>query len=210
MKKLLSVILVGGVALVGAVAGADTVNYGWEDGGTILDKYGNVDESNVGAPDPVHGGDRSLKLVDMSSSGPSSPQAYVAWITGLVDGDIVDASFWRYDTSPDASPACRIWGHYTDDLNDITSFAGSAGGNSDYGPGTGWDQTSHSWTFDAGDGTRNGLVVQVRTYTTDGDTVWVDDLSVTAPPRATIVVPEPATLVMLALGACLPLLRRKR
>lgn len=199
MKRALTFVI--GVVSCAVPAVAGTVLYGWEDGGTILGKYGNVLEYNVGVPDPVYAGDRSLKLVDMSSTGPSTPQAYVAWIVGLQDGDQVEGKFWRYDTTPGASPSCRIWGHWNDDPNNVMGFNGSAGGNEDYGPGTGWDETSWVWTVSGG---HTGLVIEIRTYSTDGDTVWIDNMTVTAPAHASIyVAPEPGSLVLLSLAALL-------
>ena len=204
-----------GLALVGAGAQASMIcpnpaSYGWEDGGTVLGLYGTgtppIIATNVGAPDPVFSGDRSLRLEDNSPT--LTPEARIAWVTGLLHGDLIDASFWRYDTTPGAAPSCRIWGIYTA----AGAYAGSAGGNSDYGPGLGWDQTSHTWTFDDGVGDdRDGLLIVVRTYSNPGDTVWVDDLYVCAPEHATIqVVPEPAVLSLLALGAAALIWRRRR
>ena len=186
MRKLAVVL---GVCAMGAfVANAGTVSYGWEDGvGTVLAVYpaGQMIATNVGAPDPIHTGDRSLKLEDNAASG--TPQAYVAWITGLADGDVVEASIWRYDTTPSTSPSCRIWGHWNDDPNDVNGYDGSAGGNEDYGPGEGWDQTLWSWVVADG---HTGLVIEIRTYSNPGDVVWVDDMTVAAPNHATIIVPE--------------------
>jgi hypothetical protein len=186
-----------------------TLSYGWEDGvGTVLGMFPTDGQiaTNVGAPDPVYAGERALKLVDNAASG--TPQGYAAWIIGLQDGDQVTGSVWRYDTTPGTSPSGRIWGHYTNGT--IDDYAGSAGGQSDYGPGTGWDQTSWTWTFDAAsDPTRTGLVIELRTYSSPGDTVWFDDISVTAPDHATIIfAPEPASL-LLVLGG-LALVRRRR
>lgn len=188
MKKLL-LVLVAGLWVLPAFA--VTAEYGWECGGTVLSVYpeGYMEAFLAMSPDPVYAGVYSLKLVDQHPSG--TPQAYVAWIVGLTDGDEVTASIWRYDTTPDAAPSARIWGHYTLTGGTIDDYAGSADGNTDYGLGTGWDQTSYTWTFDSNGGERDGLVVEIRTYSNPGDTVWVDDLSVTAPDGATIYLPEP-------------------
>ncbi len=185
MKRLLATTLV--VLVFSVPTLATTVTYGWEDGGTILGQFGDLTATNVTAPDPVYAGEHSLHVLDGAASG--TPQAFVAWITGLTDGDVIDACFWRYDTTPGASPSCRIWGHYTPVGGTIDDYAGSAGGNDDYGPGEGWDEVCHSWTFDSDTGARDGLIVEVRTYSSAGDEVWLDDLTVTAPDGTTITVP---------------------
>ncbi len=172
------------VLFAGVVSAQTTTqSFGWEDSAvTVLYTYPASDSilsTNVTAPDPVYAGSRSLKLEDNAASG--TPQVYLVWITGLTDGDQVDGSFWRYDTTSGSSPSCRIWGHWNDGAT-IDVSDGSASGNSDYGPGTGWDQTSYSWTVADG---HTGLVIEVRTYSSDGDIVWIDDLEVTIPDTAT-------------------------
>lgn len=191
-RKMLRMFLICTVAgLVASPAmGQQVVTYGWEDGtGTVLELYGTGDPpiiaTNVGAPDPVYSGSYSLRLEDNSPSG--TPQAYVAWITGLNEGDIVDVSFWRYDDTPDASPSCRIWGHWNNDPCDINGYDGSASGNSDYGPGEGWDLATYMWTVPAG---VSGVVVECRTYSNPGDVVWIDDITVTCPDHALVFVPD--------------------
>ncbi|HOP25781.1 MAG TPA: hypothetical protein PLM22_01015 [Candidatus Sabulitectum sp.] len=162
---------------------AATATCGWEGTDTILGSYGDIIASID--TDPVYSGSQSLKLEDNQASG--TPQAFVAWITGLDDGDTVAASFWRYDVTPSAAPSCRIWGHWNDDPGDINGYDGSAGGQDDYGTGEGWGMAEYEWTVVDG---HTGLVIEVRTYSVPGDIVWIDDLTVTAPDGATIMVPE--------------------
>lgn len=171
------------VAVLPLTALAATETCGWEGTDTILGSYGDIIASI--ATDPVYTGSQSLKLEDDMASG--TPQAFVGWVTGLDDGDTVSASFWRYDVTPSSAPSCRIWGHWNDDPADINGYNGSAGGQSEYGPGTGWDMAEYEWTVVDG---HTGLVIEVRTYSSPGDIVWVDDLTVTAPDGATIIVPE--------------------
>jgi hypothetical protein len=188
-------------------------HYGWENGGTILGSYGNlVGDSNVtgpqtgycgGCPGGVYScpgaseGQRYLHVRESPHSG--TPQAYLAWITNLAQGDIVDASFNGYDVTPGASPSLRIWAHYTTS-GDIEDYQGSAGGLYDYTAGTGWDPLEYTWTFDDGGGTRDALVVEARLYSTpstsaDSTDFWIDDICVTAPATAVIYFPEPASPV---------------
>ncbi|MEN8208907.1 MAG: hypothetical protein ABFR50_06625, partial [Candidatus Fermentibacteria bacterium] len=166
-------------------ASADiTETYGWEGTETVLGMYPADGIIATIATDPVHGGSQSLKLEDAAASG--TPQAFVAWVVGLEDGDEVTASFWRYDTSPGTAPSCRIWGHWNDDPTDINGYNGSASGQSDYGPGTGWDEATYTWTVVEG---HTGLVIECRTYSSAGDIVWIDDMTVIAPDGATIWTP---------------------
>lgn len=171
-----------------AVALAGTVQFGWEGPDTVLGMTGTGTPPILAslAGDPVHSGSQALRLEDNSPTG--TPQAFVAWVVGLAEGDEVTAGFWRYDTTPGTQPpSCRIWGHWNDSPDNLYGYHGSAGGNSSYGPGTGWDRTEHTWTVADG---HTGLVVVVRTYSEPGDTVFVDDLEITAPPGATVWTPE--------------------
>lgn len=206
MKKLFVFALV----LIAVPAFAQqTLNYSWEDGGTTLGGTGNLCcESNVsgvqsGSPGSGLGGSYScpgavdgskyLHVAEDPHSG--TPEVYVAWVTGLTDGDVVDATVYGYDITATTSPSMRIWGNYTTG-SDITATAGSAGGNSTYTAGTGWDLLSWSWTFDSSSGTRDGLTIQVRLYSSpstnspDHTDYWIDDVTVTAPVNATIHFPQ--------------------
>lgn len=220
---------VAGLLLVTASANAvQTAQYGWEDGfGTILGSYGNlVDPTNVTGPQTgsqgptlpdytcpgAFEGDRYLHVAEDTHY--STPQAYVAWIKGLVVGDVVNASFWGFDLTPGGSPSWRLWAHYADDT-DIGSYYGSASGPADYTDGTGWSQLSGEWTFAATDPLATAIIIEARLYSTPstadpGHTdYWMDDIEVSAPDAATIVfAPEPASLALLGLGA-LALLRRR-
>jgi hypothetical protein len=225
MKRSLGI--AAAVAMIfAASANADVATYGWEDGGTILGSYGNLaDPTNVtgsqlgsqgsSLPDYTCPGANSGSYYLHVAEDPhaSTPQAYLAWVTGLTDGDVVEASFYGYDTSS-GSPSLRIWGGYSTEYN-INNYQGSPGGNSTYTDDSGWNQVSHSWTFDSDGGTRSGLVIQARLYSTpstndpDHTDFWIDDISVTFPSTATVhFAPEPATLGLLVIGGLA--LRRRR
>jgi hypothetical protein len=104
----------------------------------------------------------------------------------LTDGDLVVVSVWRYDTTPGASPSCRLWAHWNDDPTNVYGYNGTAGGNEEYGPGEGWDEVTWDWIVVDG---HKGLVIEIRTYSEIGDTVWVDLMTVTAPDHAEIITP---------------------
>ncbi len=168
-----------------------TETYGWEDVYTVLGVYGN------GVPDleyvaPVHGGSQSLEFVETPYGG--TPQAYLAWIQNLSDGDTVMASYWVYDDTPGVNPASRIWGHWNDDPVDPMVYSGSAGGNGDYSQGIGWELIEWEWTVSDG---HTGLMIEGRLYSSaEFDTIWIDDLTITAPDGATIIFPNiPVALV---------------
>ena len=232
MKKLVCAMMVLGLFGVAANA-AQTLNYGWENGGTILGSYGNlVNPANVttgsdpGTNDQTpshdpwltvtpHGGSSMLEVTE--SPHASTPQAYLAYIENLQEGDQVTASFYGWDSTPDVSPSLRIWGHYA--LNgDVNSYTASAGGNDTYttGPDTGaWSLVDWTWTIPAA---TEALVIEGRLYSTpstgeNSTPYWIDDLSVTAPDGATIsfpVIPEPTTLALLGLGGLAIAIRRRR
>jgi len=180
------------VTFVAVPAHGITVTESWEGNSAVLGLYGSgsppiIAEAVADTPtDPIHGL-QVLQLIDNSPSG--TPQAYVAWVTGLLPGDTVEVSLWRYDDTPGASPSSRLWAHWNDDPGDVMGYAGSAGGNDDYGPGLGWDEVSWLWTVEPTQA-HSGIVIEVRTYSNEGDTVWVDLMSVTAPDHAAVVVPS--------------------
>lgn len=185
MKYILTLLA---VFVISGIATADyTVDYGWEGTATIMGQYLEILASISTVH--VHDSDQSLYLVDDAVSG--TPQAFVALITGLQAGDSIYGEFWRYDVTPGTAPSCRIWGHWISDPNNINSYLSSAGGQGDYGPGTGWDLASYKWGCDTGD---ENLVIECRTYSNPGDDVWIDDMSITAPDHATILTPDQTSL----------------
>ena len=190
-----------------ALAGfANEASYGWEDGGTVMGWY----NSGSGVPQflntdaQAYEGSRSLEIIEDPTGG--TPQIWVGFITGLTDGDTIDASFFAFDDSEGASPSVRIWGGYAMS-DDISNYMGSAGGNSDFSDGSGWSELSHTWTFDSDVGGsnegRNALVIQVRLYADSEQTpVYIDDLRIaTSSDTAEIsFAPTPGALALLGVA----------
>ena len=174
-----------------------TETYSWENGGTILGSYGNlVDAENVGPTDGIapHDGDYMLTVSESPIDG--TPQAFVAWVTDISNGDEITACFYGYDTTAGTSPSMRIWGSWSAN-DDINSYAGSADGNEEYTDGTGWDQVCHTFSTSQEnweDG--EALVIQVRLYSSssgpDPTQYFIDMLEVTTnSSTATIHFPGP-------------------
>ena len=197
-----------------AYASADVIQdyYGWEDGGTILGSYGNLGYA-ANVLDPLGGGSNVLEIHEDPASG--TPQAFVAWITGLTEGDEITGSFWGLgDGVTDAKT--RIWGHYTHLGGDIDSYSGSASGNSTYS-GADWTLLSHTWTFNGDGGNHTGLVIEARLYSYSGGSysAWVDDLSVVVNDNDNsggveihfAPIPAPGALALLGIAG---LVRRRR
>ena len=194
LKQAVLAASLGAVAL-GAQAAPSSMSYGWEDGsGTVLTYYSPGSEfmQYTNTDQLAYTGNRSLLIEDNDPSNNGTPNATLAWITGLNDGDTITASFEVFDSTAGSAPSLRIWGHYTDST-DVTSYKGSAGGNGSYSSGTGWETLSHSWTFDSQGGTRSGLAIEVRMYdsgSAGSGAALVDDLFVTTS-AGTIMTPAP-------------------
>lgn len=181
MKSIFVLIL---LLAVSQITFADiTETYGWEGTETILGMHPADGLTATIVTNPLHTGSQSLRLERVADE---TAKAYVAWIVGLNDGDVVAGSFFRYDTTPGTAPSCRIWGHWNDDPGDINVYSGSASGQNDYGPGLGWDEATYTWTVEAG---HTGLVIEVRIYSNPTDVVWIDDMTIVAPDGATIRLP---------------------
>ena len=167
------------VAAAATTAGAETMSafYDWSDGGTVLGTYGNIGS----AENYWWGGDQGSVLALTEEPMGGTPQGFVGWITGLQDGDVIDASFLGLGDGTEFSKV-RIWAHYT--TGGIDDFGGSAGGNNTYS-GAEWTLLEDSWTFSGGTdsgGDHTGLVIEARVYSYSGqvmNTAFVDDLSIT-------------------------------
>ncbi|MDC0145175.1 T9SS type A sorting domain-containing protein [bacterium] len=164
-------------------------SYSWEDGGTVLGSFGNLaNVANVGSTNGIdpHDGDYMLTVSEDPIDG--TPQAFLAWVTDISDGDEITACFYGYDDTASSSPSMRVWGSWTDG-SDINAYGGTAGGNEDYTAGTGWDEVCHTFTtdylyngsqtFDAGE----GLVIQARLYSSSSASeavqYFIDSIEIT-------------------------------
>jgi hypothetical protein len=213
MKK--SLILAAILCLAASTAFADyTVSYSWEDGtATVLGTYGNiVDPTNVSGPQVGQEGlpgttnscpgayDGTYYLHVAEETHSSTPQVYLACISGIQQGDVITASFYGYDDTPDVSPSWRIWGHYSDATSCATcpgDYTGSAGGPDPYTPGTGWDITENTWTLvDPLEVDQTALVIEGRVYSSPATCdscrtdYWADLVTVTVPDHCTVTFPD--------------------
>ncbi len=186
MKKLILIVLAVMASASLAVA-QETDCYGWEDGGTVLGAYlpDSMYLANTNAQ--AFDGTASLEIYEIDAVG--TPQAYVAWITNLVENDVVSATIQTYDVIVN-NPSVRIWGHWTTVGGGINDYFGSAGGNNTYSGPDGWMELSQSWTVDAAHAGM-GLVIEIRPYNATPFTGsnWIDHLCVTHPTDALVQFP---------------------
>ncbi|MAH65263.1 MAG: hypothetical protein CMJ27_02565 [Phycisphaerae bacterium] len=177
---------------------------GWEDTSApaILGSFGNLSEWGYATADPYAGGS-SLFMIEDPVSG--TPQGYVAWVTGLSEGDTVTATMWMKGASNgvDNDGKGRLWGHYTSN-DDITTYFGSASGSGDYaGEGGVWTLASHSWTIAEG---QTALVIEARMYSYGANNVLLgDDLVVSTNNDGAMitvagVIPAPGAIALLGVA----------
>lgn len=211
MKKLLMVVAI--ICLAAPAYAVKTVTYSWEDGiGTVMGTgtIAPVNITNVTGPQTGLCGDcaggsyscpgafdgaRYLHMTESPHNG--TPEAWIACVTGLLNGDAVTASFYGYDVTS-ASPSLRIWAHYGSAFacpDCPGTYVASAGGNSAYTGSAGWNKTEFSWTM-AFPTNAYCFVVQARLYSspstgpTSTTDYWVDFVSVTVPDYASVRFPD--------------------
>jgi len=186
MKTLLTLVFVLTLT-AGAAYSQQSACFGWEDGAsTALGCY-NCDNTDYFNDDAfVSEGSRSFAATDL---GGSTPQIYIAWVTGLVEGDEITATMDAYDDTAGENPALRLWGHYTLESS-IEDYDGSTGMGSDYSGASGaWDVLTATWVIPAD---KVALCIELRPYDSDpyGRYNWADNLCVTIPDHATLHFPD--------------------
>jgi len=204
-----------------AMAHADVMAFtGWEDtsADAVFGTFGNVsDFGYTSAPDPVYDGNHSMFMTEDPLS--STPNAVVAWVSGIEAGDEITATMWFRGMDVDGSNTAkaRLWGAYYD-ATDTSTYEGSAGGPSGYaGENETWESLTHTWTVD--DSTSIfGLQVRIYSYG-DNNMIWGDNLEISVDnDNATIevagsssipVVPGPAIGIAM-LGGLVAVGRRRR
>lgn len=209
------------VVLTPSLADADVMSFtGWEDTSSdaVFGTFGNIgDFGYTSSPDPVYDGSHSLYLQESPLSG--TPNAVVAWVSGISAGDVITASMWFRGTEAGSgnTSKARIWGAYYDET-DTSTYDSSAGGNSDYvGEGGVWEMVSYTWTAN-GNTSVFGLQARVYAYG-DNDMIWADNLTISVDNDAAMievagvagspVVPGPAA-GFAVLGGLVSARRRRR
>ncbi len=209
--------VVVGLAVAPVAAQADVMAFtSWEDRSedAVFGTHGNVESATYNGLKKVSGS-YSLKITE-SSPGGGTPKAVVAWVSGLEAGDTITASVYlrgKQGTGDNAKG--RIWGGYYDSTDTSGGFT-SAGGPSGYAGANGWEQMTHTWTFDGDPGQVFGLQIRIYSFlfnkhlladdleiSTSNDSAIIEVAGATSP-----VVPGP--IAGLAMIAGVVGLRRRR
>jgi hypothetical protein len=170
-----------------------TYEYAWSDGdNTILGTFENcmadvTTEYNM----PLHNG-YGIALTKTTDVNSGYSTAFFACVWGLLPGDQVTASYWRYDPVV-GYPRLRLWAHYNDSLDesdyrgqDLELYDGLAYGNNSFGSEGGWERFEYTWTVPAD---HTGLVIDAVLYGDYGATLYVDEMTLTVPDHAFARVP---------------------
>jgi len=187
------------VALLAVPASADMFDdfegsYNWYE----FEPSGRTGSNQIVEPPMEVGYISATHVLEIVADGPdTSGYDYSAQLDvdlAGISGDSIDVSAWIYDDTLDSSPSIRLWGHWSDM---DSAYISSASGSPDYSPGTGWSEMTYTWDKTLAPMDAVYFTLELRVY--GMGTLYADDVSVT---------PEPASLVLLALGG-LALVRRR-
>jgi hypothetical protein len=186
--RTLMIVLVAASLLATPALASRTYEYSWNDGNnTILGTFDNctADVSNEYNM-PLHNG-YAVTLTKLNDVDSGYATAFMACVWGLLPGDQVTASYWRYDNRV-GYPRLRLWAHYNDGLaesdyrgQDLVINDGLAYGNNSFGTESGWERLEYTWTVPAN---HTGLVIDVVLYGDYGSVLYVDEMSLTVPDHA--------------------------
>lgn len=189
------------VAAASSVNAMQVASYSWEDGKSVMTSHNSkgMNYENIKDASAARSGEHALLVQDLSHSR-GTPNATLAWVHGLKDGDTITASFWVKDDSPKKAPSVRIWAHYTGDK--VTQFKRdffyprdkkqpTLKHNTAYSAGNGWEKMSVTYSFNSFVISENkGLAIEVRFYDSKSaptGEVLIDDITVaTSSATATI------------------------
>ncbi len=192
MRTLMTVFVAASLLATPALA-ERTYEYSWDDGdNTILGTFENCTAalSNVYNM-PLHAG-YGVELTKTTDVNSGFSTAFFACVWGLLPGDEVTASYWRYDSAV-GYPRLRLWAHYNDGLaesdyrgQDLLVHDGLAYGNNSFGMEGGWERFEYTWTIPAD---HNGLVIDAVLYGDYGTVLYVDEMTLTVPDHAFARIP---------------------
>jgi hypothetical protein len=186
------------VVPVTAAATGMTYTFNWPDEsvgflGTVEDQMA-VTVSSEANRDAASGyGLKIHKAVPWAESRGAS--GFLAAVWNLQAGDEITASFWRHDVSM-SLPRLKLTAHYNNDLDQEDDLQrsqplqlnyGDLDPNDGWGDMTGWEQLSQTWVIEED---YTGAVISVTIYGEQGQTLMIDDLSVTVPKHAWVRMPN--------------------
>lgn len=194
MRKL--TLLMAACMLAGSAMAAQTYTYDWVDGdANYLGSFGTemIGSTSLAANHPESDG-YGLILTKNNTAQNGNAMGFLAAVWELEAGDEVTFSVWRYDPLS-GFPYFRLWAHYNNALVnahsamglDMQTDDGNLMGNNDFGTQNGWEHFSHTWTIEAGN---TGLVIDAVLYGDLGAEIWVDDIEITVPDHAHVLLPN--------------------
>ena len=167
-------------------AGTFSVNYGWENnpaeaalGIRVVAPGGMTAEATDAL---ARHGKYSLLLTEDPEFG--TPEAYIAHVKNLETGDQVTVTVFINPYS-DGLAKGRLWAHYSTDSDPDTVLL-NADGNYQYAEMWTWNSLSFTWTVPAG---YTALVPKIRLFSLGQNYLFVDDVTVTVPKHAVVVLP---------------------